>query len=715
VAASPDGETTYANSTGSTGRQRRRRFQRTQKKMREPGTGHQHHTRANKRVHFATTASTVPSPALDANTSSCFDHFALHGNAFNPDTGQLADYIELSKCSEGALWIESCKDEFGRLCQGHGAHMPSGTNTMFFIPVTSIPKGKKPTYLRIVAALRPEKPNPRRVRFTVGGDRIQYDGDVSTKTADLTTVKILLNSVISTPDARFMTVDLKDFYLNTPMEQYEYMRIPVTIIPDSIMTEYNLAPLVHHDHVYVEIRKGMYGLPQAGRIANDRLTNFLEPHGYAPVPLTPGLWKHNASDLVFSLVVDDFGIMFTNKADANHLINVLKELYIVSEDWTGNRYGGLTIDWDYANHTVDISIPGYIERALQRFRHPPPTRPQHAPHAWQKPTYGATTQYAPTPDTSPALNAKDTKHVQEVLGTLLFYARAVDSTMLTAIGTLASQQANGTTATLDALTQLLNYCATHPDAIVRYHASDMILHVESDASYLTAPKARSRAAGYQYLSSRPLDPTKPPSPDDPPPPANGAINVFCQILREVVSSAAEAELAALFHNGKEACPIRTCLAELGYPQPPTTIITDNSTAFGIANDTVKQKRSKAIDMRFYWIRDRVRQGQFHIYWKRGSLNRADYFTKHHPAKHHQQIRSSYLHSKDDRSANYFDCLSDDLTSDPLDSGEGVLKSQSPGSPSNPDLLNHNPNGDKRLQVNSPNAEPTNNSLTHKFT
>ena len=103
------------------------------------------------------------------------------------------------------------------------------------------------------------------------------------------------------------------------------------------------------------------------------------------------------------------------------------------------------------------------------------------------------------------------------------------------------------------------------------------------------------------LSSRPLNPTTPPLPDDPPPPNNGAINVFCQILCEVISSAAEAELAALFHNGKEACPIRTYLEELGYPQPPTPIITDNSTTCGIANDMVKQKQSKAINMHFYWI------------------------------------------------------------------------------------------------------------------
>jgi hypothetical protein len=518
---------------------------------------------------------------------------------------------------------------------------------MFFIPFSAIPKGKKATYLRIVAALRPEKSNPRRVRFTVGGNQIVYAGDVSTKTADLTTVKIFLNSIISTPNSRFMTADLKDFYLETPMDEYEYMRIPVSIIPDAIMSKYNLAPLVHHNHVYVEIRKGMYGLPQAGRIASDRLTAFLAPHGYAPVPITPGLWKHNASDLMFTLVVDDFGVKYTNSADAEQLITTLKQLYAVSEDWTGTKYCGLALEWDYTNRTVDLSIPGYIERALQRFQHPTPTRPEHAPHAWQKPIYGATTQYAPDPDNAPALDAADTKHLQEVLGTLLFYARAVDSTMLPAIGTLASQQAHGTKATLKALTQLLNYCATHPDATIRYVASDMALHVASDASYLSAPKARSRASGYHFLSNLPRDPTKPPVATDPPPPSNGAINIVCKIMREVLASATEAELAAVYLNSKEVCPIRICLEELGHPQPPTPIQTDNSTAAGIANDTVKQKRSKAIDMRFYWIRDRVRQGHFHVYWRKGSLNRADYFSKHHPATHHQQIRSSYLYSPDD--------------------------------------------------------------------
>ena len=586
-------------------------------------------------------------------------HYALHGNAFNPDTGQLAEYPELSRSSDGPHWIAFMTDEFGRLCQGHQG-MPTGTDTMRFIKVSQIPQHKKPTYMRTVAAYRPEKLNSRRIRITVGGDRIIYDGNVSTKTADLATVKIHLNSVISTPNARHMTGDLKDFYLGTPMDNFEYMRIPIAMIPPAIMEFYKLWYLVHNGYVCVQIRKGMYGLPQAGKLANDRLVAFLEPHGYVPVPFTPGLWRHTSRPISFTLVVDDFGVKYTQREDAEHLMTSLRQQYAVSEDWTGSRYCGLTLAWDYEHGTVDISIPGYVARALQRFNHLKPSTPQHSPHAWLKPTYGAKQQLTAPPDESPALDIADTKRVQEVLGTFLFYARAIDSTMLAAIGTLATQQAKGTKATMTAITQFLNYAASNPEATVRYVRSDMILHVESDASYLTAPKSRSRAAGYHYLSSHPADPNKAPTTDAMPPPGNGALSVLCQILKEVVSSAAEAELAALFHNGKQACPLRVCLEELGHPQPPTPIVTDNNTAAGIANDTMKQRRSKAIDMRFYWVRDRVRQGQFLIYWRRGALNKADYFTKHHPASHHQQIGSSYLHASSNPSRNYFQCLKDEL-------------------------------------------------------
>jgi hypothetical protein len=329
----------------------------------------------------------------------------------------------------------------------------------------------------------------------------------------------MLNSVISTLNGRFMTGDIKDFYLETPMEAkyYAYMRIPVSIIPDSIMTEYKLAPLIHKGFVYVEIRKGMYGLPQAGRLANDRLIKLLAPHGYAPVPITTGLWKHTTKPISFTLIVDGFGIKYTAREDAQHLLDTLVHLfYTVSTDWDAKQYCGLTLDFDYIAHTCDVSIPGYIERALQRFEHPPPSRSQHMPHAWVKPQYNAKTQHAPQEDTTAAPDATATKRVQEVLGTLLFYARTVDSTLLVVIGTLASQQSKGTKATMQALVHLLNYCATHPNAVVRFHASDMMLHIESDTSYLSAPKAHSRVAGYHFLSSHPKYLSQASHPDDTP-------------------------------------------------------------------------------------------------------------------------------------------------------------------------------------------------------
>ena len=148
-------------------------------------------------------------------------------------TGAVLEYNKLKIGPDGEQWIQAAANEIGCLTQGVQPHMPKGTETMFFIPHTAMPKGRKATYLRIVAAEKPNKAEKLRIRFTVSGDRIEYDSNVSTPGADLTTVKCLLNSVISTPDARFMTMDIKDFYLNNPMERYEYLRITVEDIPSA--------------------------------------------------------------------------------------------------------------------------------------------------------------------------------------------------------------------------------------------------------------------------------------------------------------------------------------------------------------------------------------------------------------------------------------------------------------------------------------------------
>ncbi len=322
------------------------------------------------------------------------------------------------------------------------------------------------------------------------------------------------------------------------------------------------------------------------------------------------------------------------KQHANHLVKAIEQHYNFATDWDGLLYCGIKLNWDYNKRTVGLSMPGYIQAMLHKYQHVAPRRAQHSPHAWNRPVYGTHTQLTPPPDTSEPLNAQGLTRLQEIIGVFLYYARAIDSTMLVALGTLASAQSKGTEATAIAITQLLNYAATHSNTTITFHASDMYLHVHSDASYLSVPKGRSRAGGHFFLGA-PTTSTKPIL-------NNGAVLTVSGIIKHVMSSAAEAEIAGLFINAKEGEILRTTLGEMGYTQDATPIQTDNSTASGIANDTINQQRSRSIDMRFYWVRDRVKQGHFQVFWAPGKTNLADYFTKHHPPKHHQQSRPIYL-------------------------------------------------------------------------
>jgi hypothetical protein len=152
-------------------------------------------------------------------------------------------------------------------------------------------------------------------------------------------------------------------------------------------------------------------------------------------------------------------------------------------------------------------------------------------------------------------------------------------------------------------TKFLNYCSTHPDAKLHYHASDMILKVNSDASYNSEPQARSQAGGHFYMGSQDTN-------DDT---HKGAILATTFIMQPVLSSTSKAEIRALYKNTKKGALLCITLHEMGHPQPATPVQTNNSTVCSIANNNIKQQRSRTIDMRFYWIKDHVKQGQFNIY------------------------------------------------------------------------------------------------------
>jgi hypothetical protein len=127
--------------------------------------------------------------------------------------------------------------------------------------------------------------------------------------------------------------------------------------------------------------------------------------------------------------------------------------------------------------------------------------------------------------------------------------------------------------------------------------------------------------------------------------SNDPLLCHTTVLKHVVSSVAQAEFGALFVNAKEGTVTRITLSEMGHNQDTTNLTTDNTTADGIINNTVQQKRSKAMDMRFYWIKDRVEQKQFNVGWAPGNTNLGDYFTKHHSTVHHKRTRPYYLHGK----------------------------------------------------------------------
>jgi hypothetical protein len=230
------------------------------------------------------------------------------------------------------------------------------------------------------------------------------------------------------------------------------MRIYLASIPQTIINQYALHNKAHKSLVLVEICKGMYGLPQAGILAFNQLKTHLATHNYAPCTHTSGLWTHSTRNITFTLVVDDFGIKYTNHDDTIHPLTTLEELYTVTTDWTGYLYLTMILSWDYIHSTVDISMPGYVTKALERLQHTPTHCDEHPPHAWTKPIYGTHPQLTSPVDDRALLPPSALTRIQEITVTLLFYARAIDCTMLVALGTIVSNQSKGMQATAQALT-----------------------------------------------------------------------------------------------------------------------------------------------------------------------------------------------------------------------------------------------------------------------
>ena len=209
--------------------------------------------------------------------------------------------------------------------------------------------------------------------------------------------------------------------------------------------------------------------------------------------------------------------------------------------------------------------------------------------------------------------------------------------MLPVIDEISAQQASPMQDTNKKVKSFMDYAHTYPDVKIRYHVRDMQLYVDSDAVCLILPKARIRGAGHFYLSDKNYNTATIPTPKP-----NSPILTECQALRNVMLSTAEAEVGIVHLNGKTAIPVRNTLSEMGRPQGPTPIKTDNNTADGLFKKKLK-KRPKVFHIKFHWMINIIYQGQFGVYWQRGIDNLAGYFTKHHLPTHHKIMSPKYIH------------------------------------------------------------------------
>ena len=313
-------------------------------------------------------------------------------------TGELLEYRHLIQNPKYAReWKLSSGNEIRRLAQGIGDRV-KGTNTIFFVNKKELPQDcfKDVTYGKFVCMCRKNKEETDRTQLAVGGNHMNYTDDCGTPPTVLLMVKPLLNSIVSTTGAEFMTIDIKNFYLKTPLKRYEYFRLRIADLPDDVIEQYKLREKATKEgFVYVEIQRGIYGMPHSGLIAQELLEKRLEKHGYQQSKLTPGFWKHKWRPISFSLVVDDFGVKYVGKQHVMHLIQALKEHYKISQDWTGSKYCGLELDWDYKQREVHLLMPGYVANALLttfqsqgRIKETISATPTHGTSVWSKCTTG---------------------------------------------------------------------------------------------------------------------------------------------------------------------------------------------------------------------------------------------------------------------------------------------------------------------------------------
>ena len=236
-----------------------------------------HHTNPTSNMVLPTTPLSFQQRACTFLAEKEIKYSAI--NHIYDDDGKRQTVERLMRGEDKHIWVPAMSNELGRLSQGNNKGVQS-TDCMVFIHHDQVLPGKKVTYANFVCDHRPLKSEPYRIRLVVGGDKLEYEFDVGAPAASMLETKVLINSVISNAKqgARFMSADLKDFFLSSQMKDPEFMKIPWKLIPEDIRSRYNLQDKLHNGFVYVRINRGMYGLKQAAVLAYEQLVTHLQAY-----------------------------------------------------------------------------------------------------------------------------------------------------------------------------------------------------------------------------------------------------------------------------------------------------------------------------------------------------------------------------------------------------------------------------------------------------
>ncbi len=488
----------------------------------------------------------------------------------------------------------------------------------------------------VILVLEHKTDKDRRVRAAFNGSPFrgdqreeqytQFSSDIDTK--KVFWAALATNGVLG---VRHCTMDIAAFYLHNRnhLPRVEHLLFHAAYLPDSYKAKY--ASYIGADNMLLfECTQAIYGMYDAGSIAGKVLSETLVAADYYEVGNQSCMWrsKRQGEELVyFNLNVDDIDFMaLPNAGHKERLLSVLESVgYKVSHssfDDDVQHFCGYQIVHNSKTNTVMVSMPGYVDSILKTFGMENVKIQKH-PYRFSPPAFSA--KQPPVPeDDSIELNPTQIKELQQKLGKLHWYC-GICYEIVPKVSKIASEQSRPTFKQLNDLNHIIGYLAGRKNTALFFKPSNMQLYTESDASFASEPKSKSRIGGVFLIGGYNKQGL----------PINSPIGVFSKIADCHPDSAAEAEYVACHDVVKKGVALRFTLEEFGFPQTgPTENRSDNECAVGMTNNLVMDRKTKHIDRRYHWTRHEVKKGTFKIVWYKGSSNLADFFTKlMSPAEH----------------------------------------------------------------------------------